>query len=114
MNKVSKILGILIGIAIVVMGLRLLNVDTSYVRDSVKFGGDFYTEIYGVTRNAVQAVNHATKTIANCIGWLMISVGSITAISFLSKLTDVLSADAEKKKENAPTSYSNPNVLPEL
>lgn len=63
--NVISILPLLLGIVIIVMGITVMNkgvsIDTysakHYDADYAAFGGDFYTEIYGVTDMIVDELN---------------------------------------------------------
>lgn len=114
-NKVTKIFGILLGAAIIAAGVELLSTDLISIGKTIKFGADFYTEIYDVTQDVGRAVNNVIRSMHKCAGWFMITLGAITFIHYLDKLVDVLKA--EKSKAQAAmeeTSNNNVNELPDL
>lgn len=100
-TKVASIIGIIVGIVILILGLFIQNVSydtesTESIGKSIKFGADFYTEMYDVTRDTGLAVNNTTKAINNAvevlskicaaIGWLIVSIGAADISFFVHKL----------------------------
>ena len=109
LKKLVPVIGMVVGVAIVIAGFCVRSVDsysdsgtyvnTANVGQNIKFGADFYTEMYSVTKdvgNAVNnapkeiseaannatnhicgAVNHAVRAVCNAIGWLIISLGAV-------------------------------------
>ena len=83
------ILGVILGIGIIIAGIAVMNPETYTIGEPfIKFGADFYTEIYDVTRSVGGAVQRNYKNICNAIGWLIISLGAIDISYFLLKLVD--------------------------
>ncbi len=106
-KKGASIFGLLIGIAIVVVGICLLDINfyrsSATVGRDIRFGADFYTEMYDVTRDVGYQVSQidgtiaaATRWMCQAIGWLIISLGAIDMCYFISKL-----ATETNEKENA-------------
>lgn len=125
MNKTAKIIGIVVGSLIIVMGLYMLIAamststgayfSTTYTFD-YSFGADFYTEMYGVTYDAVGQLNKIAnglessfdktlpllQIIAMGIGMLIIAIGAaVTAFFALSKV-----AESAPKAEGETSKFS--------
>ena len=125
MNKTAKIIGIVVGSLIIVMGLYMLIAamststgayfSTTYSID-YSFGADFYTEMYGVTYDAVSQLNKIAngldaafdktlpllQIIAMGIGMLIIAIGAaVTAFFALSKV-----AESAPKAEGETSKFS--------
>ena len=125
MNKTAKIIGIVVGSLIIVMGLYMLIAamststgayfSTTYSID-YSFGADFYTEMYGVTYDAVGQLNKIAngldaafdktlpllQIIAMGIGMLIIAIGAaVTAFFALSKV-----AESAPKAEGETSKFS--------
>lgn len=118
MNKkqIASIIGIVVGVIIIIIGFSIqgTNVDSSpyllssssTIGSSIKFGADFYTEIYAVTQDVGEAVNSAQRniggsvnnaqrnicqaieSICNAIGWLIVVLGMFNICYFVNKLFD--------------------------
>lgn len=125
MNKTAKIIGIVVGALIIVMGLYMLiaamstSTNTSYSNTytiDYSFGADFYTEMYGVTYDAVGQLNKIAnglessfdktlpllQIIAMGIGMLIIAIGAaVTAFFALSK-----AAESAPKAEGETSKFS--------
>ena len=86
-KKVASIIGIVLGIAIIIIGVSVMNPEIYTVGDPImKFGADFYTEIYDVTREVGGAVQRAYKNICNAIGWLIVAIGLVDIAYFICKM----------------------------
>ena len=86
-KKVASIIGIVLGIAIIIVGFCVMNPDTYTVGDPfMKFGGDFYTEMYDVTREVGREVQRAYENICNAIGWLIVAIGLFDIAYFVCKM----------------------------
>lgn len=104
--NVMSIFSFLIGVVIVIMGITVMNKDVNiytyyanpYNADYAAFGGDFYTEIYGVCdiivdelddiNGGIEALSKSMETMANVIyypiGMMIIALGlGVLAISFI-------------------------------
>ena len=100
-EKGLPIFGIIIGIVIIIIGfcvqdIRVDSSDTTVGSSNMKFGADFYTEIYDVTRDVGLAINNAQENICNAvericdaIGWLIISLGAVDICFFACKYAKV-------------------------
>ncbi len=81
-KKIVSIIGIIVGIAIVIIGFSIMSADYAYVSystasfneitnstktgsigESIRFGADFYTEMYSVTQDVGYAVNNNTAAV---------------------------------------------------
>ena len=86
-KKTASIIGIVLGIAIIIVGICVMNPETYTVGDPfIKFGADFYTEMYDVTRDVGGAVQRAYKNICNAIGWLIVAIGLFDVAYFVCKM----------------------------
>lgn len=107
MSKVLKLIacciGIIVGIAIIFIGFEAQKVSSTSIGTYMKFGADFYSEIYLVTMNVGKAVNNVNKNICETIGWLIISLGAIDICYFVNKLCS-LDFIGEKNNKNAKCS----------
>lgn len=100
-KKSLSIFGIIVGIIIIIIGFYVQNIsvdssDTNVGSSYMKFGADFYTEMYDVTRDVGLAINNAQENICNAvericdaIGWLIISIGAIDFCFFAYKFAMV-------------------------
>ena len=84
MNRVFfKALGIIVGVAAIIVGLVFaFDTSTQYIGSSIEFGGDFYTEQYNVSRRVGEAVNDTYVAIRQGFGWLFILGGAFTVAFF--------------------------------
>ena len=91
-KKTASIIGIVVGIAIIIIGICVMNPETFQIgeRNSlglpIEFGADFYTEMYGVTLDVGGAVQQAYKNICNAIGWLIVAIGLVDIAYFICKM----------------------------
>ena len=88
MRRLVAILGIIVGFVIIVIGINCVNtyIWTDTVGRHLQFGADFYTEMYGVTREVGGAINDNTRglsKVCEAIGWLIVSIGAIDVVCFL-------------------------------
>jgi hypothetical protein len=120
-KKSLSIFGIIVGIVIIIIGFYVQNIsvdssDANVGSSYMKFGADFYTEMYDVTRDVGLAINNAQENICNAvericdaIGWLIISLGAIDICFFAYKFAKVCKvsnghiegATAEEKQKAA-------------
>ena len=87
LRRIIAILGILVGIVIIIIGVETTNtyIWKTDVGDGLRFGADFYTEIYEVTSEVGHAVNNNTaglEHVCEAIGWLIVSIGAIDILAF--------------------------------
>lgn len=113
-KKTANMIGIIVGIVIIIIGFCVqgTQIDSSAysfgsgpeIGKSIKFGADFYTEMYDVTKDVGLAVNSANRTISgavnhaqsnictameqvcDAIGWLIVVVGLLNVCHFLPKV----------------------------
>ncbi len=106
MKELFCSLGIVVGVLMIVFGLhtasesRFLG-ETTY---KVEFGGDFYTEIYSVTKDAVEDINKLGDVIAEiekAFGYFVSLLGAMIICLFGSKL-------CEKKEVNVVVPEAKP------
>lgn len=99
-KRTINTIGVLFGIAIIIIGIFVMQIsvekDGQSVGSYMTFGGDFFTEIYDVTRDVGGAVNNAQNNICSAIqsvcvaiGWLIVAIGIFDICYFLSKLAAV-------------------------
>ena len=99
MKKISSMAGIVLSIAIIVMGICTYSSADEFFRASfIEFGADFYTEIF----EEVEQVKASARSIDNAInrvgGLLLISIGGISLFGFLNVLSDTLDKSNKKSK----------------
>lgn len=99
-RKIISIIGIIVGVAIIIIGFSVMNPETWLLgkRDSlgslISFGADFYTEMYHITYEAAYQVQRAYVNICNAIGWLIVSLGMIDSCFFTYKLIKSITPSA--------------------
>ena len=136
-KKTASIIGIILGIAIIIIGFCVqgisveaegADVGSSYM----KFGADFYTEIYDVTRDVGIAVNRAQRNICGAvesvcgaIGWLIVAIGLVDIAYFVCKMAScgencsgnnynaapTTASTYTTQSQATPTSYSAPSII---
>lgn len=72
-----------------------------YAWQSVKFGADFYTEIYAITRNAAYNTYHTVSILNDGLNIICLVLGFCMVLGFGMKLVSVI----EKRKK--PSSQNN-------
>ncbi len=141
-KKIASLIGIGLGIAMLIVGFCVqgINVDSGSYSDSysatvgsnIKFGADFYTEIYDVTKDVGEAVNAANKnirgavnnaqrnicnaieSICDAIGWLIVVIGLFDIAYFGYKFVPCIEApvaaaqDTPEKKADTPFAQATP------
>ena len=85
-KRTASIIGIIVGIIIVIIGFSVQSTSTYSIGKSLKFGADFYTEIYDVTKSVGYAINRTINDLICAIGWLIVSLGVIDICFFGYKL----------------------------
>lgn len=97
--KIIAVIGILAGVAIVVLGFVTMDAYSgSWANTSTSFGGDFYTYSYQATAKAVNNVDNLGELMANAMGYLLIAIGLTDICFFGLKFVDLL----PEKKETLP------------
>lgn len=115
-KKLIQLVGVLVGIAIIVAGVDLMNnvpspasIDTEYAI-SYSFGADFYTEMYGVTYDILSQLNNMASGLRGNFGrmlsamyelasTLIIVLGTITTAAFgYLFLTDFTKGEKKAKQ----------------
>ena len=82
-QKIITILGILCGIATVIVGVILLKADYgSWQETTVSFGGDFYTYSYKATARAANNVLYMAKILRSGLSCLLMTMGAFEALYF--------------------------------
>ena len=110
MKKTACSVGIILGIVIIVIGFFVqgITIETSAttIGSYMRFGADFYTEMYAVTQDVGYAVNGTKRAIADAaegicdaIGWLMVAFGLFDIGFFFYK-------NAEHNDPEAPVTIS--------
>lgn len=109
----AKIFGIIAGIAILIVGINLMKADVySIGKSGVRFGADFYTEIYDVTQDVGGAVNRSIRSMHQCAGTILACIGALTSVGYLNKAVDVILTLNTKKPEEIPQEVHD--KLPDL
>lgn len=99
----ASLVGILVGIIIIIIGLCVQGISVNAYRtdigEDIKFGADFYTEIYAVTQDVGAAINSlkytvatAVESVCDAIGWMIVSLGAIDVCFFAYKYIDDIHA----------------------
>ena len=122
----TKIIGIILGVAILIIGFSVQGISVSYsstyLGRDIKFGADFYTEMYAVTRDVGRAVDNnqraicrGIESVCSAIGWLIVAIGLVDIAFFTDKLFKVLKddKDAEKSAET-PAPSAAEQELPQV
>ena len=98
-KKVTSIVGLALGVLILVIGIMVqcIEVPTAGVTvgSYMRFGADFYTEMYDVTRDVGSAINNAQRnvgdaleSVCDAIGWLIFAIGLVDIAYFVRKMFD--------------------------
>ena len=105
------ILGIAAGIATVIGGFVAMDTSSYFINDSMKFGADFYTQIYKATLGVGHAINYAINDLIFVVAGLLLSVGAAEICFFSYKLIDVwpqiLKVEAEPAEQSIPKTNLN-------
>ena len=91
-NNFWNICGLLTGVAAIFVGISLLKQEfyTVATLDELKFGADFYTEMYDVTRRIhalLTNINDLIEYVKTGFGYLFVFGGIIDICVFASKLS---------------------------
>lgn len=120
-EKTWNVIGLIVGIAIVIMGIVFISTPADSYRaryaDSVSFGGDYYTYQYEVTEIAanniakvVGMLNNMAAKNALYSGCLFIVAGILVSLHYAKKIaidtTSVVEAAAETSVESAVAAES--------
>ena len=107
------IIGILVGLAAIYAGYTLLEMYPGYSGNDIKFGADFYTEIYKAVRIVESNLQWVAKITRQGFGYLLMLLGATDICFFGYKLTDRQPTPAKPAvREETPESLSE--ELPEL
>ena len=107
-KKFVSIIGIIVGLAIVIIGFSLQDTRNYTIGKSLEFGADFYTEIYDVTQDVGRAINNAINDLICAVSWLIISLGAIDICYFSYKL--VKSSEFAPSTCNGSKNSTQPNM----
>ena len=141
-KKTASIIGIVLGIAIIIVGFCVQGISVDAAGADVgnsymKFGADFYTEIYDVTRDVGLAMNRAQRNICgavesvcDAIGWLIVALGLFDIAYFVCKKASCEESSCEEdysgnnysaapttastytaQRQATPTSCSAPSII---
>lgn len=112
-GKIVPIIGIIVGVAIIILGVSLQDTERYAVGESIKFGADFYTEIYDVTKDVGHVINYVVNDLIRAIGWLIISLGAMDICFFAYKLvnTEAMQEEIIRIKAQTVTISNNLQVL---
>lgn len=111
--KILNFIGIGIGVAGIIIGIILATYSDGMfgMRQSIQFGGDFYTEIYDIveqTRFSVMEVGHAISQLVNAVGYGFILFGILDIVVFLKQLLkDAESTDKAETSMPIPEEDDN-------
>lgn len=94
-KKGASILGMLICIAMVIVGIVIMSGDTGTSARSTRFGADYYTYQYEVTAKAVDNLRDLIKTVNKIGGWLLILLGLAGEALFTGKVWEANHAAKE-------------------
>ena len=103
-KKIVSIIGIVIGVIIIIIGFSLQNTSSYAIGKPIAFGGDFYTEMYDVTKDVGRAINNEINDLIYAISWLIISLGAIDICFFVYKLVKASEVSAIEEKANVDIS----------
>ena len=112
-SLVAKIIGIVLGIVLLVVGINLTKVEIHSIGTSgMRFGADFYTEIYDVTQDVGGAVNRSIRSMHQCAGTILACIGALTIVGYINKAGDIVLSLHTKNTEAAP--QEDRDELPDL
>ena len=106
MKKTFSIIGILSGIALIILGVMLLTKEFSYSFNrpliEYTFGADFYTEIYDATfdaANSLYSIGHLLADIADFVAngfwYLLLALGLFDICFFCTRMEDTSAGTVE-------------------
>ncbi|MGN0503566.1 MAG: hypothetical protein ACI4HJ_00795 [Ruminococcus sp.] len=100
MKKIICIVGIIVSLAVIVKGITTYkNANNSFVTSNMKFGADFYTEIF----EEVEQIKASARSIDNAIyevgGLLLVSIGGISLCNSLKYFSDAFDINKKTKKD---------------
>ena len=81
-------LGIIVGITSIIAGIILQDTPNLYTGENLKFGADFYTEMYGITRTVASTIESAMCEMLYAISALLFVIGALSVCFFAYKLVD--------------------------
>lgn len=94
MKKAICLAGVVVGIIAIIVGFSVLDAGGPIIgRDGsgIRFGADFYTEIYDVTQDVGRAVNYAARNICAALGWMTVILGAFIILFFAYKYATIIS-----------------------
>lgn len=114
MKKKFSLIGMIVGVAIIVLGIVVLSLDIGggYL-ESTSFGGDFYTYSYRATRTAANNVGDLISAFKIGVGFLLISIGATDICVFGCKMAEAKES-ASPVTVKAETAEDIASELPEL
>ena len=82
---VFLVIGILAGILAIYKGNVIIDEQSGFFRNNMRFGGDFYTEIYSVAEGSRIELIEIDNTLCYSLGWFLIIFGltDISGFGFL-------------------------------
>lgn len=90
LKKFACVLGALVGVAIIIIGVKIQNCYFSEISTPIIWSqmenGTLCNSINAVTREVGGAIHDAVKKTCELVGWILISVGAIDASVFIYKL----------------------------
>ncbi len=103
---ICSILGCLISLSAIMIGIIILGFETEISRDpgGITFGGDFYTEMHGITRSVFISTLRINETLNFSLGCFFIIVGAFGICHFLRSIFN-----GEKRFKNNTNNISFPN-----
>ena len=105
-KKTTSIIGIVVGIIIVIIGFFVQDTSNYGIGESIKFGADFYTEMYAVTKDVGRAINYAINDLICAVGWLIIVIGLFDIAYFVCKMASCGENYSGNNYNAAPTTAS--------
>lgn len=97
-KKLIQLVGILVGIAIIIAGVNLMNnvpspvsIDTEYAI-SYSFGADFYTEMYGVTYDILSQLKNISRGLTSNFGRMLSAMYEVVSALIITLGTIITAA----------------------
>ena len=81
-KKYVSIIGMILGVIIIIIGFCLQDTSNYAIGESIRFGADFYTEMYAVTKDVGNAINYAINDLIYAVSWLIIAIGAVNICFF--------------------------------
>ncbi len=118
-KNTMSFVGITVGVLIIIIGFLVQNTSNYSIGSDIKFGADFYTEMYDVTRD----IGYVIIGLVKAVGWLIISIGAIDVCFFGYKIvkgnTQYNDSEYSERVNNNHATYSyhdsiKPNILEDV